>query len=171
MRRATKPDAQPFDKVEIVTVPRYKMSGLSGDEWRISAEVRLIRKGKVIHTESFRNVEAATKFLPSIWAYAVDDGKGFFAGEGDICDQEGCNEKAIVAYRLKQDYCNYCAAEERHYDGQAIRKFCARHSTRGDCGIDDADRNYELIEGEISPPQKGDESLSMFGGAMTLELP
>lgn len=39
-----RPDAQAFDEVRIVTVPRYKQSGLSGDEWRISAAIRLYRK-------------------------------------------------------------------------------------------------------------------------------
>lgn len=35
---ALRPDAQAFDEIRIVTVPRYKQSGLSGDEWRIHAE-------------------------------------------------------------------------------------------------------------------------------------
>ena len=42
--RDLKPDAQAFDAVRITTVPRYKTSGLSGDEWRISAHVELLRK-------------------------------------------------------------------------------------------------------------------------------
>jgi len=47
-RRALRPDAQAFDEVRITTVPRYKMSGLSGDEWRISGKIQLLRKGRVV---------------------------------------------------------------------------------------------------------------------------
>jgi len=170
MRRATKPDAQPFDEVQIVTIPRYKTSELSGDEWRISAEIRLIRNGRTIHEERFSDVATAIQFLPSVWRQAIDRGLGYFAGEGDICDQEGCSEKATVTYLLKGEYCNFCAAKEHYYDGQAIRKFCARHSIRGDCGIDDADKNYELIEGDTSPPHGEDESPSAFGGIVDARL-
>ena len=46
--RALKPDAQAFDEVRIVTVPRYKRSDLSGDEWRISAEIQFYRNGVLI---------------------------------------------------------------------------------------------------------------------------
>ncbi len=46
VNRALKPDAQAFDEVRIRTVPRWKESGLSGDEWRISATVEFWRKGK-----------------------------------------------------------------------------------------------------------------------------
>jgi hypothetical protein len=44
--RAQKPDAQAFDEVRIKTVPRYKTSGLSGDEWRISATIQLMLSGQ-----------------------------------------------------------------------------------------------------------------------------
>lgn len=164
MGRARKPDAQPFDQVQIVVVPRYKTSGLSGDEWRISAQIRLIRNDRVIHTENLSDMATAVQFLPAVWRRAIDDALGFFGGEGDICDQEGCYEKATVTYRLKQTYCDACGKPEPYYKGDDIRKFCARHSIRGDCGIEDADRNYELIEGVISPPRDEDESPSVFGG-------
>gem|GEM_PF-6705725 len=43
-RYALRPDAQAFDEIRIVTVPRYKTSGLSGDEWRISAMIQFFAK-------------------------------------------------------------------------------------------------------------------------------
>lgn len=45
-RRALRPDAQACDEIRIYTVPRYKTSGLSGDEWRISAVTEFYRKGR-----------------------------------------------------------------------------------------------------------------------------
>lgn len=103
--RDLRPDAQAFDEVRITTVPRYKTSGLSGNEWRISAKVELMRNGRVIVEEGCRDVETACKLLAWYHANAHDDGKGYFAGEGDFCDQEGCAEIATVTLRKKQDYC------------------------------------------------------------------
>ena len=171
--RDQKPDAQAFDAVRITTVPRYKTSGLSGNEWRISAKIEFLRKGRVVHEEACRNVESACRLLPWYHAKACDNGKGFFAGEGDICDQEGCAEPATVTLKKKQDICRSCGNASPHteYTDRVtkIRKFCARHSTRGDCGLDDADRNYEPMTGEQSAPQTGDESPSAFGGFVKVD--
>ncbi len=42
-----------------------------------------------------------------------------------------------------------------------MRRFCARHSYRGDCGINDADANYELLEGPgIQETRETDRSQS-----------
>ena len=167
-RRDLKPDAQAFDEVRISTVPRYKMSGLSGDEWRISAKVEFFRKGKMVHEEGCRDVAAACRLLPWYHAKACDNGKGFFAGEGDLCDQEGCAEPATVTYRKKQDYCNEGHPHPILY-GEKQRRFCARHSTRGYCGLDDADANYEPIDGSTAtPPAQGDQSPSIYGGTFVL---
>lgn len=153
-RRATKPDAQAFDEVRIFTVPRYKTSSASGDEWRISATVELRRKGKVITMNWATNMENAVKSLQSTWDTAVEDFKGCWAGEGDLCDQEGCSEIGTVTYELKKKYCR-CGAESDA--GSTIRKFCDRHSTRGDCGLEDADDNYDILSGGSAkkPRQEG----------------
>lgn len=148
--RDMKPDAQAFDEVRIVTVPRYKTSGLSGDEWRISAEIQLIRNGRIIYQKGYRDVETACKFLPAVHAMACDEGKAYFAGEGDICDQEGCSKPATVTYRKKADYCRDGHKTELA-DQIKIRRFCDTHKTRGDCGLDDSDDNYEPFE---SPPEE-----------------
>jgi len=85
MHRAIRPDAQAFDEVRIVTIPRFKTSGMSGDEWRIRANIELWRKGKLILEQSYLNVETAARFLPFVLARAHDDGLAYFGGEGDIC--------------------------------------------------------------------------------------
>jgi len=157
-RRALKPDAQAFDEIRIVTVPRYKTSGMSGDEWRISARFEFWRKGTKIHEAFYRDIETALAFGGSEYHRAIDDGKGFFAGEGEICDQEGCAEKATVTYRVLAEYCRDHPHEHRRElnDETVIRKFCARHSRRGDAGFDDADSNYKLLSGTIESPHAAD---------------
>lgn len=140
-RRALKPDAQGFDRVVIETVPRYKTSGLSGDEWRISANIRVFRKGRLIAERGARNIETAAAFLPGWLLELNDDGKAFYAGEDNICDQEGCCADATVTYRLKARYCR--DGHKSELASNEIRKFCDAHKRRGDCGLDDADLNYD----------------------------
>lgn len=139
---ALRPDAQGFDEVRIVTVPRYKESYLSGDEWRISAEIQFYRKGKLITTATARNIETACGRLYAEHGNALDSG-GWYAGDGVHCDQEGCNEPATVIYEKLFDYGRDDTKTELHRH-PSLRCFCDRHKTRGDCGLDDADSNYKL---------------------------
>ena len=82
VHRAVKPDAQAFDEIRIITVPRYKTSGMSGDEWRISARIEFMRNGQVVNTEGgIRNVETAARHLSYLFDVATDNGQGYFAGE------------------------------------------------------------------------------------------
>lgn len=169
-RRALKPDAQAFDEVRIVTVPRYKTSGMSGDEWRISARIEFLRKGHIVHEASVRDVETACGFLMAEYYRACDDGKGYFAGEADLCDQEGCAQPATVTYRVKEEFSRDNPHEwHKCIEEICIRKFCDRHSKRGDCGFDDADANYELMEGYTTEPEAKDVKPSVFGGVIKLE--
>jgi hypothetical protein len=142
--RDTKPNAQAFDEVRIVTVPRWKESEMSGDEWRISAKVELLRNGLVVAQSMYRDVETACAMLPALHAEAIGDGMGCFAGEGDFCDQEGCAEIATVTFAKHANYCSAGHKTEPHH--LTIRRFCERHKHRGDCGLDDADANYRRIE-------------------------
>ena len=142
--RDLKPDAQAFDEVRITTVPRYKQSGLSGDEWRISAKIQFMRNGNVIIEQESRDIQTACYHLGYYHDATHDAGHAFFAGENDICDQEGCAELATVTYRKKLDFCREGKPHPIEF-GEKIRRFCDRHKTRGDCGLDDADANYEQI--------------------------
>lgn len=137
---AIRPDAQAFDEIRITTVPRYKESYLSGDEWRIHAEITFYRNGKEIHSLGFRNIETACGRLYAAHGDAIDDGKAYFAGDGIHCDQEGCSAHATVKYRKIADYGRDGNKTEPHRP--SFRCFCERHKTRGDCGLDDADSNY-----------------------------
>ncbi len=145
---ALRPDAQAFDEVRIVTVPRYKTSGLSGDEWRIRAEAHFYRKGKLVFSEGCSNVETACGLLYAWHAKAADEGHGYFAGDGITCDQEGCHEPVSVRYARLGDYCRN-GHKSPVVGSSSYRHFCERHKTRGDCGFDDADANYvaEALDG------------------------
>jgi hypothetical protein len=142
-RNALRPDAQAFDEIRIVTVPRYKTSGLSGDEWRISAEIQFYRKGELKHRTSYSTVEHACGFLYSAYHEAIGEGRAYFAGDGVHCDQEGCVKPKTVTYRILKHFCQD-GEEHRPSELHALRHFCAEHKTRGDCALEDADRNYEL---------------------------
>lgn len=161
-RRAIRPDAQAFDEVRIITVPRYKTSGMYGDEWRISARIEFYRKGEKVHESGYRNVEMACVFAAAEYYRAQDDGKGYFAGQGGICDQEGCSETATNVYRVKKEFCRQGHEDDPYkYDQRPlVRKFCDRHSRRGDCALDDSDQNYEVISGGEHAPQPHDVSES-----------
>jgi hypothetical protein len=143
---AIPPDRQAFDEIHIVTVPRWKESELSGDEWRISAKIVMKRKGLVIAERSFHDVETAARFLDWTMTEVAESGDCSLANPyyDHLCDQEGCAEPATVIYRLKQRYCREGHASEPMRQGE-YRQFCERHQMRGDCGLDDADANYELI--------------------------
>ncbi len=153
---ALRPDAQAFDEIRIFTVPRYKTSGMSGDEWRIHAECQFYRKGKLIHSEGCSNMQTAAGLLYSWYVGATDAGKGYFAGDGITCDQEGCSEPATVRLRRLADYCQQ-GHKTTVFDSSLYRHFCAKHKTRGDCGLDDADANY--VEEPISLEELSDNPL------------
>lgn len=171
MTRSLKPDAQGFDEIRITTVPRFKTSGLSGDEWRISAKIELMRKGKVVFERNCGDVRAAAMLLPGVILEAGDNGLAYYAVEDDICDQEGCSEKGTVKLKVLKWFCDRpgqhqgVAYEENnpHY-----RLFCSRHSHRGDAAFDDSDSNYEVVDGDVRTPEAQDVKPAVFGGVLNL---
>lgn len=201
--------------LRIATVPRYKTSDLSGDEWRTSARVQVAR-GKAWSDldTGYQNLEAASKALYSAiftshpelhgvvttsidfyrkgiklyeatyegrpleflhaagclpWAFVIASEAGTYRKEFEepYCFQPGCPEKAISTYELKHEYCRH--GHETKPDRSVRRRFCSRHLQRGDCGLEDADDNYTVIEGPGPDEAEGwqdDESPSMFGGVI-----
>jgi len=132
------------DRVEISTVERWKESGLSGDEWRFSYEVRLIRKGVLLSATSFGSLSYATAWV------ALQSAEGFCPadvpwptggyGDGVLCDQPGCAMPGTERRTLIQEYCDRGC--ERKSFGEVYRVFCLQHARRGDCALEDADQNY-----------------------------
>lgn len=146
---AVRPDAQPFDEIRLRIQPRFKESELSGDEWRISVITEYYRKGTMVHeTQSGGDIDVAAGLLYGRLIEAQDDGKGYFAGDGIHCDQEGCNNKATVVFKILQRYCvggGKCGQKTKSYSEQH-RCFCDKHKHRGDCDLEDNDKNYELVK-------------------------
>ena len=144
-------DDEYWDEIHMVTVPRWKESELSGDEWRFSVKVEFLRKGHVVYTTGFSTLEYAMKALASLpdrmqW----DDRDGFKQLPAEIdnsyCFNPGCREKATVEYRLKKEYCQVAphdGGHEPYFDTR--RRFCEKHKDRGDCGFEDSDMNYEKV--------------------------
>lgn len=161
IQRAMAPDFQGFDEVRIFTRPRFKVSGLSGDEWRISGVIQLFRKGQLRHEQSFRNVETACHALWWVMSEAGEEGKASYEGTEGICQQEGCQEAATVRYRVRKEFCrDHPHDHQRELKEMVVREFCPRHAKRGDAGFDDADENYELLNGTPSLPLDADISES-----------
>lgn len=145
---ALRPDSQPFDEIRIKTIPRYKQSGMSGDEWRIHAEVYLLRKGQIMKQRGYGTIESAAKFLSWLMVETIENEGGNFGSIEMLCDQEGCSEIATVFYQKKKDSCGRCGESKEITYGKCYRQFCVDHKTRGDCGLDDCDSNYILLEGK-----------------------
>lgn len=143
-RRDIRPDAQAFDEVRFKVVPRYKESELSGDEWRISVHMECYRKGQLKHEERVaHDMESAAAFMGYKYAIASESGGQFYGGEDDFCDQESCAKKATWKARKKFDY-ERQSGRKSEEPSNAYRLFCDQHKVRGDCGLDDADSNYEF---------------------------
>lgn len=154
-------DDEVIDRVSIDCVPRFKVSGLSGDEWRVSYVLRLYRKGGLLVERGFNRIDDAVAALPWVlrtWAEGGDDEaearwSAHLKIEEELCHQVGCGSRATVVVRLKRLTSSdgrYLATEEmgswRH-----LRAFCAEHANRGDCGREDCDENHEIVSGEIRP--------------------
>lgn len=202
-------------------VPRYKTSGLSGDEWRVSAHLEarrhpksgpvvertfhrmggirpglvhygpyflfkgapelltspnatltVRRKGHVLMVQTFPTFGEAAMGLD--WHICV--GNEGTSGvewthlsdemEATVCQQVGCAEPPVNVFRLKKLFYGDSDAErcflppKYDFEGQWAW-YCARHTERGDCGIEDASKNLELVDGPgIAKPRAGDFSPS-----------
>lgn len=141
------------DEVRIVTVPRWKTSGLSGDEWRFSFRVELWRKGRVWAQKSCGNMKYAAVIaaaalhlvdheLKNMGWEVLHEPRGDFA----LCFNPGCPEPATVEYRMKKEYDHGHETSSYRADNRPHRRFCDAHKRRGDCAFDDADTNYEPVE-------------------------
>jgi hypothetical protein len=137
-----------FDEITITTQPRWKTSGMSGDEWRTSAKITVKRKGHVIIETSVNNIRSAAAFLPWLLLTMFENDHAQRVPDTideALCFQPGCSQPAVTTYKLKRDYCSDGKPHELHSETRVA--FCQRHLRRGDCGFKDSDANYELVSG------------------------
>jgi len=146
MNKASRPDQQRYDKIDIRTVARWKESGLSGDEYRISAAADLYYKGNKRKTLTFMDVETAMRYLDGAEVYWRENGDDYpYIDDSYLCDQESCANIAEVKYKRIKGYTDRGRPEEL-YDFNLYRVFCLEHKRRGDCALDDGDHNYEKVD-------------------------
>ena len=89
----------------------------------------------------------------------------------NVCAQPGCGAEPVSLFRKVDDWWPRIGKKKEHYDGNAYRLFCKAHLRRGDCGLDDADSNYELIDGlgpDGNEPDPRTVKPSSFGGIVQL---
>ena len=135
-------DYQPIDEVSIRTIPRYKTSGFSGDEWRIIAIIEYKRKGRIVESRLTRNVETALRYADAWLMEFLEKGNYSAGRQFDDCDQEGCTEKATHTMKLKNRFTRSEGIKHPYPPENLIVRFCDKHRQRGDCGREDNDRNY-----------------------------
>lgn len=147
-------DDEYIDRITIDLVERWKESELSGDEWRFSTVLRFFRKGHEVWSKGFNRMETAVAALP--WFFRVAGEIGGTRGENEYkhlpdenerCSQPGCRNTWAVEYKPKKFFSRQGyekANEESSFSTHHVR-FCSRHRRRGDCGLEDADSNYELV--------------------------
>ena len=147
-------DDEWIDEVRIVTVPRWKESELSGDEWRFSSRIELYRKGHLLARSGSGKMRDAVSLLPSLllgWGGGSHIG-GAFEEEPErpsewweeFCANPGCPEQAVIEYRRAHHYCSEGHQHDAEWRVEHIR-FCERHKRRGDCAFDDADANLIVV--------------------------
>lgn len=145
-------DDEIIDAISFEIVPRYKTSHLSGDEWRISTVVKLKRKGTVMVERSYHTMRAAAAHLPWLFGTWIeelekagsDNWSRQIKSDQGLCHQPGCSEDAVSTHLLKREYSR--EGFSRETNGDVRRAFCRAHLRRGDCELDDADSNYEVVE-------------------------
>ncbi len=177
----------PFvDDGQIKIVERYKTSGLSGDEWRFSVRIELLRKGKVVayrdvNGMDFAAIEMARALNIGVGELEMEDywnvvSRDEMPGDG-FCCQPGCPNTATRTYVMKKLYDRSCSFKKDNgssYEGAPLecREFCDDHGQRGDCGLDDANANYVCVKGKDwndAPVDPKKVSESVFGGVIDLD--
>jgi hypothetical protein len=147
-------DDEIFDDIRIRVVPRYKTSGLSGDQWRVSAVTELFRKGTLIYSRAYHTIDDATKHLPWLLRTVLEQGNDEIPNwvpqikkDERLCHQPSCARPATVVYRLKTEFSDdgqFGPVVPQYHEIR--RAFCDEHKQRGDCGREDNDDNYEPVE-------------------------
>lgn len=84
--------------------------------------------------------------LPGVLISAPEEGQQYHDALSRLCCQPGCAAPLVSVYRLRKDWCSSCGEHKEMYWEQR-RGFCRAHLRRGDCGLNDADNNYEVLSG------------------------
>jgi hypothetical protein len=142
-------DFESFDKITFEVIPRYKTSGMSGDEWRQHVEVKFWFKGEEVHSSGYRDMQAALTMVGAEWIKAQEPipERVIEIERAGACDQPSCPNASEGRLRLKEEFerGHKLHPDESKYH-VAYRQFCKRHIRRGDCSREDSDDNYEPMD-------------------------
>jgi hypothetical protein len=141
-------DWEAFDRITFDVVPRFKTSGLSGDEWRQHVQVRFWHKGEVVFETGYRDMRCALALAQSDFLRQQEPiPERVIELEQESCDQPSCPAPPVGRFALKKqtsDRGDYLDMTDQYFG--AYRQFCKKHLRRGDCSREDADDNYEPID-------------------------
>lgn len=138
-----------FDEIVLRVHPHHKESELSGDEWRTHNLITFKKKGIVIYeTIGGGSLEDTALRIAQNLAEANSALIKKQAELEPFCDQQGCHKEHVNTYLLLKTHCNHCGEHfgQGLLDRRDVRKFCAEHSNRGDCSIEDRQSNYEFVQ-------------------------
>ena len=144
------PDFETFDEIRLYVVPRFKTSGLSGDEWRQHVQVDFFFKGVKTFEFGCRDMNAAAMLLGARMIESGDHGisdKSLALEDGGICDQPSCREPSVGRLLIKTEFTRGEKLDPSDIHSRKYRQFCAKHIRRGDCDREDCDDNYEPMDG------------------------
>jgi hypothetical protein len=168
------PDFESFDKITLEVVPRYKTSGLSGDEWRTSVHATFWFKGEKVHERSWTSMQYAIMLLAHEWVTQQEPiPERVIKLEESKCDQPGCANDAVARFRIKRETSEHGEWLDRSDSSMRyFRKFCKKHVERGDCSREDCDENYEPLDAVTSAASTNvEESPSVLGPVIVLDEP
>lgn len=140
------PKWESFDEITFKVVPRFKTSGLSGDEWRTSVLVEFHFKGEVVYETGFADMQSALLMVGSDWVRQQEPlPEKVIELEDKYCSQPGCSRHAVARYQIKHEYTRE-GVPRQGPSWSSWRQFCQAHRKRGDQSLEDCDDNYQLIE-------------------------
>jgi hypothetical protein len=164
-------DWEAFDRITFDVVPRYKTSGMSGDEWRQHVQVRLWHKGEVVFEAGYRDMQCALALAQADFIRQQEPiPERVIELERESCDQPSCPAPPAGKFALKRQTSrtgDYLDQADQYFG--AYRQFCKKHLRRGDCSREDADDNYEPIDAATAEDSTNlEESPSVLAAPITV---
>src|SRR5690606_14143687 len=139
---------------------------------RRAAAIAFAWKGLPVWSASYdgepTDLLVACGHLPSALIRAGEEGAHHHGALSRLCCQPGCREPLVSVYRRMKEYCGQCGSEKETWKPKH-RGSCAAHMPSGDCALDDADRNYEVVSGpgpDGNEPAADKVRQSAFGGVI-----
>lgn len=169
-------DFEVYDRIEFKVIPRYKTSGLSGDEWRQHVEVTFFFKGKEVKSFGCRDMQIALALAGGRVITWSDEGIAdeiLAMEKAGLCDQPSCEKPSVGRLRIKEEFGDRGEKlEQKEGPSGYYRQFCKTHIRRGDCSREDSDDNYIPLDGvDADASSNLMESPSAFGGVFKMPEP